>query len=225
MLEAKVGTRLRRALGATALLVALPAFGSAPPQPRDAHAVIERMLAQAPALQSYRARVHVNVHMLNFPYLSPQLDGTSYYKRAEGYAVVFDTVPFYMRGFSKLFDNMGNPAAWETDQTVSLLGERMQDGRSYLVLRMKKKIHSDILEYADAFVDVSTYRLTRMEWHYTSGGSIVMTESYRMNDGFALPSLQHAYVNIPHVRAVGDAVYAEYQVNVPVSSGVFGSSS
>lgn len=194
---------------------------SVPALPRDAHGVIVRMIASNPALISYRARVHVGVHMLNFPYLSPQLDGTSYYKRPASYEVVFDSVPFYMRGFSKLFADMGQPGSWERDQNVALLGMRVESGEPLLLLRMTKKIHSDILDHTDAYVDARTYRLVRMEWYYRSGGTIVMTQSYRTANGFTVPATQHATVNIPHVHAVGDAVYDDYQVNVVVDDTVF----
>jgi outer membrane lipoprotein-sorting protein len=200
--------------------VAIPATASES-QPRNAAAVIERMQADNPSLSTYRARVHVAVHMLDFPYLSPQLDGTSYYRRPGAYVVVFDRVPFYMRGFSKLFDNMGDAGSWNRDENVTLLGTQQQAGETLLVLRMTKKVHSDVLDHTDAFIDAQTYRLVRMEWHYTNGGTIVMTQSYRMQQGFIVPALQHAYVDIPHVRAVGDAVYQDYQVNVPVSEAVF----
>lgn len=199
---------------------AIPAAASES-QPRNASAVIERMQADNPSLSTYRAHVHVAVHMLNFPYLSPQLDGTSYYRRPGAYVVVFDRVPFYMRGFSKLFDNMGDAGSWNRDENVTLVGTQQQAGETLFVLRMTKKIHSDVLDHADAFIDAQTYRLVRMEWHYTNGGTIVMTQSYRAQEGFIVPALQHAYVDIPHVRAVGDAVYQDYQVNVPVSKAVF----
>ncbi len=211
-----------RALAVVAALLAcaVPAFASAP-QPNDARVVIEAMLASNPALISYRARVHVGVHMLNFPYLSPVLDGTTYYKRPGDYEVVFDSVPFYMKGFSRLFADMGDAAAWQRDQNVALLGTRNVGGHSLLVLRMTKKVHSDILDYTDAYVDPRTYELLRMEWHYRSGGTIVMTQSYRLQAGFVVPFEQHATIDIPHVRAIGDAVYDSYQVNVVVDDGIF----
>lgn len=198
-----------------------PVSASITDMPSDAHAVIERMIANNPRLVTYRARVHVAVHMLNFPYLSPELNGTSYYRRPGAYAVVFDRVPFYMRGFAKLFDNMGDPDAWERDQDAVLLGTKTDGGRDLYVLRLTKKIYSDILDHTDAYVDARDYRLVRMAWYYRSGGNIVITQSYRVENGFALPASEHALVNIPHVRAVGDANYDQYQINVPISAAVF----
>jgi hypothetical protein len=207
------------ALAGAVFAATLPA--AAMPPPEDAHGVIARMLSSNPALYTYRARVHVAVHMSNFPYLSPQLDGTSYFRRPGGYVVVFDRVPFYMRGFSKLFDNMGDPGSWERDQNVTLAGTKNEAGKTLFVLRMTKKIHSDVLDHTSAYIDAQTYRLVRMEWYYTDGGKIVMTQAYQRESGFTVPALQHAYVDIPHVHAVGDAVYSDYQLNVPVSQAVF----
>ncbi len=211
-----------RALALAAALAAatVPSAASALPG-TNGSAVIARMVASNPSLISYRARVHVAVHMLNFPYLSPLLDGTSYYKRPANYEVVFDSVPFYMKGFSRLFADMGQPQMWERDQNVVLMGTRVQNGKRLLLLRMTKKIHSDILDHTDAYVDARTYELRRMEWHYRNGGTIVMTQTYRDEHGFVVPAEQHASIDIPHVHAVGDAVYGSYQINVIVDDTVF----
>ena len=106
-----------------------------------------------PDPEIYRARVHVDVRMLNFPFLAPKLDGTSYYKRPDLYVVVFDRMPSYARGFGTLFNDVGNPLAWQRDQYVSRgrndAARRPPDDR----LRMTKKIHSDILDHTLAYVD------------------------------------------------------------------------
>ena len=188
-------------------------------QPADAHAVIERMDARNPSLRSFRTRVHVGIRMLSFPWFAPELDGTSYYQRPDYYEVVFDRVPSYARGFQRIFDDIGNPHAWEKDHFVTLEGTAMLGGRSAIVLRMTKKIHSDILDHTLAYVDPSNYALLQMEWYYTSGGKITMTQQYRMQGGYAVLAQQHADIDIPHVRAVADSSYGTYETNVPIATG------
>jgi hypothetical protein len=188
---------------------------AAPQAPSDPHDIIAKMIDRNPTLQSYRSRVHVDVRMLNFPFLAPKLDGTTYFKRPNTYEVVFDRVPGYAKGFSKLFDDVGDPAAWEKDQNVSFVGPQTLDGRPMLVLRLTKKIHSDILDHTLAYVDPNTFALQEMEWDYTSGGKITMTQDYQAQDGYNLLASQHATIDIPHVRAVADATYADYATNVP----------
>jgi outer membrane lipoprotein-sorting protein len=183
----------------------------------DARTVLQHMIDRNPSLQSYKARVHVDVRMLSFPFFAPKLDGTSYYKRPDTYEVVFDRVPSYAKGFQKLFDDVGDAAAWERDQKISLDGVTTVNGRSTYVLRLTKRIHSDILDHTLAYVDSASSALIRMEWYYTSGGKITMTQQYARQGGYWVPSQQHADIQIPHVHAVADASYDAYQTNVAVA--------
>ena len=185
----------------------------------DVRTVLRKMTDRNPTLQSYRARVHVDVRMLNFPFLAPKLDGTSYYKRPDLYVVVFDRMPSYARGFQKLFNDIGNPNQWQRDSNVAMDGSATIDNRPMIVLRMTKKIRSDILDHTLAYVDAETFDLARMEWYYTSGGKITMTQQYRSQGIYSVLSSQHATIQIPHVRAVADASYGTYETNVPVEPG------
>lgn len=189
-----------------------------PAMPPDAHAVVEKMIERNPALQSYKARVHVDVKMLSFPYLTPKLDGTSYYKRPDTYEVVFDKMPGYAKGFQKIFDDVGDPGAWEKDQNIALDGTATLWGHPMIVLRLTKKIHSTILDHTLAYVDPYSYALIEMDWFYTSGGKITMTQRYQLQGTSWVLSAQHADIDIPHIRAVADASYNEYQTNVASAS-------
>jgi hypothetical protein len=200
-------------------------LGAAPPAdptlagPLNVETVIGRMADRNPMLRSYEARVHVAVRMLNFPYLSPQLDGTSYYKRPDFYEVVFDRMPSYARGFGRLFDDVGSPRAWQKNQNITLDGIASLNGRQMIVLRLTKKIHSDILDHTLAYVDPIDYSLVQMEWYYTNGGKITMSQWYRLQGDYVVLSQQHAAIDIPHVRAVADATYGTYQTNVAFGKG------
>ncbi len=191
------------------------------PAPVDASELIARMLARNPSLSSYEARVHVDLKMLNFPFLAPVLDGTSYFKRPDSYEVVFDRVPGYAKGFEKIFDDIGDPQHWQIDQNVELRWTQAIGGRRFYVLYLTKKIHSDVLDHTVAFVDPATYELVRMEWHYTSGGYIVLTQKYRNQAGYSVVASQHVTIDIPHGHAVGDSTYGIYQTNVAVNDSVF----
>jgi hypothetical protein len=211
----RVSSSLPAALGVVVTALTLGTIGPIAAEPASdvtaAHEIIAKMIDREPALQSYRSRVHVDVHMLSFPFLSPTLDGTSYYRHPGSYEVVFDRVPFYAKAFSRLFDDVGDAAAWEKDHDVSLDGTQVVDGRSLVVLRLTKKIHSTILDHALAFIDPATYQLEQMEWDYTSGGKIVMIQTYRSENGYSVLASQHATIAIPHVRAVADAHYGPYE--------------
>jgi hypothetical protein len=197
-------------------IAASPAKTLPPGVPTQAHAIILKMIERNPSLQSYRARVHVDVKMLNFPYLAPKLDGTSYFRRPDTYEVVFDRVPGYAKGFQRIFDDVGDPGVWEKDQNVVLDHVGTLWGHPMLVLRLTKKIHSTILDHALAYVDPYSYALVQMEWYYTSGGKITMTQEFRQEGAFSVLSAQRATIDIPFVHAVAKASYGAYQTNVAV---------
>jgi hypothetical protein len=187
----------------------------------DAHAVIRQILDRNPQLKTFQTRVHVRVRMLNFPFLSLGLDGTSYFKRPGNYEVIFDRVPGYASGIKRVFADIADPASWERDWNVKDAGVQNVDGRSLLELQMTKKIPSANVREADAFVDPSSYQVARMEWHYFNGGSIAMTQTYKDEGGYSVIASQHADIHIPHVRAVADAVYDAYQTNVALDDSLF----
>lgn len=208
------------------LALAVLGLGSAPVSgqtnyPTDVKTILAKMTERNPSLATYRARVHVDVRMLNFPFLSPKLDGTSYFKRPNNYVVTFDRVPSYARGFEKMFNDVGDPIGWEKDSNIVFDGVREVDGRPMLTLRMSKKIYSTIIGDTFAFIDPNTFELNRMEWHYRSGGLIVMRQWYRTEGPFNVISQQHADISIPHVHAVADSTYGAYQTNIALDGSVF----
>ncbi len=195
------------------------------PQPSpaalDVHTIVTRIERRNSALQTYQARVHVDTRMLTFPWLAPKLDGTAYYKNPDKFEVVFDRMPSYAKGFDKFFGDVDQPSAWQREWNISYLGEQNIDGQSELALRMTKKIRSDQITDSIAYVDPSTYQVIRMDWHYTNGGTIVMTQTYKDEGPYSVLATRHVDVRIPRVHAVANATYAEYQTNVAVSDAVF----
>ena len=134
--------RLRLLFGSAVLaLTTLGATASSgsPATPSSAHAIIARMADRNPTLRSYRARVHVDIRMYNFPYFAPKLDGTSYFKRPNFYVVVFDRMPSYARGFGRLFNDIGNPSGLGEGPERDVDGMAWLANRPVIVLRTHEK--------------------------------------------------------------------------------------
>jgi hypothetical protein len=189
------------------------------PAPTDAQDVITRMLARNAGLESYTVRVHVHMRTA-IPFYSPKLDGTAYYKRPDSFALVFDRVPSYGRSFQKLFDDVGDPTGWEKDSNIKFAGTQDLNGKPMLVLVLTKKIYSDQIKDTTVYVDPATYELDEMDWHYTNGGAIVMTQTYREENGYSVVATQHVDIRY-RVHATGDSQYSTYQTNVAVNDAVF----
>jgi outer membrane lipoprotein-sorting protein len=189
------------------------------PAPTDAQEVITRMLARNAGLESYTVRVHVHLHTA-IPFYSPNLEGTAYYKRPGNFAVIFDRVPGYMKSVQELFTDVGDPTGWEKDSNITLRGTEEVDGKPMLVLVLTKKIYSDQIKDTTVYVDPATYELDEMDWHYTNGGAIVMTQTYREENGYSVVATQHVDIRY-RVHATGDSQYSTYQTNVAVNDAVF----
>ncbi len=189
------------------------------PAPTGAQEVMTRMLARNAGLESYTVRVHVNMHT-SIPFYSPKLEGTAYYKRPDNFALVFDRVPSYGKGFQRLFDDVGDPTSWQKDSNIAFTGTHALNGKPVLVLVLTKKIYSDQLKDTTVYVDPANYELVEMDWHYTNGDVIVMKQSYREENGFSVVASQHVDIR-RRVHATGDSQYEPYQTNVAVSDTVF----
>ncbi|MBD5634865.1 MAG: hypothetical protein IAI49_10335, partial [Candidatus Eremiobacteraeota bacterium] len=55
----------------------------------QSNALFKRMVALNGTLHTYKATVHLDVALKSFPFISPSLDGTAYFKRPDKEAVVF----------------------------------------------------------------------------------------------------------------------------------------
>ncbi|HEV2262787.1 MAG TPA: hypothetical protein VGR69_10920 [Candidatus Rubrimentiphilum sp.] len=204
-----------------ALVLAAPVGAAQSAPPRTAAAVISRIAARNPSLHSFETRVHVQIHMTSFPWLSPHLDGTAYYKSPDKYEIVFDHVPSYAHGIDRLFGDIGDAIGWQRDWNVNYIGLQTIGGHPMIALTMTKKVRSDQIKEALAYVDPATYEVVRMEWHYFNGGHVVMTQTYREQGAYSVVASQHADISVPYARGVADSGYDRYATNVAVSDTVF----
>ncbi|MFN2527133.1 MAG: outer membrane lipoprotein carrier protein LolA [Candidatus Baltobacteraceae bacterium] len=204
------------------VLLALIASSGVPvfAQQSESRAIVQKMIERNPDLRTFQARVHVDVRMLSFPFYSPKLDGTSYFKRPDNYQVVFDRVPPFARGLDHFFSDLADPSTWERRFDITTQGRSDVNGRRVVQLKLVAKIRG-MIDHTDVYVDPSTYEVARLQWHYYNGGLITMDQTYRNVGNFNLLSSQHAEIHVPHIRAVADSQYNEYHTNIAVSESVF----
>jgi outer membrane lipoprotein-sorting protein len=205
---------------ALALVVAGLTAAAPSPQP-TADSIMRRIDARNATLASFQARVHVNLRLLSFPWLFSKLDGTEYYKRPDKHGVVFDRAPSYARGINSLFGAVDAPSEWRKDSNVAYAGVQNIGGKPMFALRMTKKIYSDQIKDTVAYVDPNTYQVMRMDFVYTNGDGITMTQIYKQEGAYSVVASRHLEIK-RHVRAVADATYSTYKTNVAISDAVFG---
>ena len=80
------------------------------------------------------------------------------------------------------------------------------------------KASRDVLAHNNGIVNAIYVAKAGSRARHQEGEQLTMSEQYRVQNGYSVLSQQHAAIDIPHVRAVADAIYGVYQTNVPIET-------
>jgi hypothetical protein len=213
----------RAAVAALAFLVGLPGLpapAKAAAEVTDSSVILERVNERNPNLSSYQSRLHVDIRLISFPFIGQHLDGSTYFKRPANYEAVFDRVPSYAKGFEKLYSDVGDPSNWDRRFFVSYAGEQPFENRMDVVLHMVQRVRG-MIDHETVLIDPNAWTIDQIRYDYYNGGVITMTQHFSDIGGYTMLSSQTADIKIPHVRAVANGTYADYQTNVAISDAVF----
>lgn len=186
----------------------------------DPVVILERVMERNPNLSSYQSRLHVDVHLISFPFLSQHLDGATYFKRPANYEVVFDRVPSYAKGFEKLYSDVGDPSNWQQRFVITYQGQESYENRMDLVLHLVQRVRG-MIDHETVDIDPTGWTIDQIRYDYYNGGVVTMTQHFADVGGYKMLSSQRADIKIPHVRAVANGTYTDYHTNVAISDSVF----
>ena len=207
------------AIAAMTALFAVPASAAAD-RPTDPAAILSKVEERNPSLSSYRGRMHVDLRMTSFPFISQHLDGTTYYKKPSNYEVVFDRVPPLAKGFDKMFADIGDPANWQKRFVVTYQGEAEYRGRKDIQLKLVQRVRG-MIDHETVLIDPNSWTIDSIRYDYYNGGHITMTQTFREAGGYSMLAEQDAEIAIPYAKAVAHGSYSDYQTNVAVDDAVF----
>lgn len=182
----------------------------------DPGPLLQRMAQVNSGLQSYTASMHVDVALHTFPFLSPALDGTVYFKAPDKDAIVFDTVPVLAKAFQKVYPKFDPPARWPALYNVSVVA----GDASSTTLRLVPKKHGRV-SHLDVRVDNATATGTSYTWTYEDGGEVTFDQQYARVDGYYLVKSQSGKVNLPSYKADVTSTFSNFKINVPIPDKVF----
>lgn len=200
-------------LGMLALTGWDSAFAAAANSPS---ALVQRMAAVNPNLQTYTASLHVVIVLHTLP-LSPTLDGNYYFKRPDKQAVIFNTVPVLAAQFQKIYPKIDPPSTWQDLYDISVLGEN--GGTTTLRLTPKR---AGRVEHLDVAVNDASAMPSSFTWTYVDGGTVSFDQHYARVDGNYLVRAQSGKVNLPSYNADVTTTFSDFRLNVPVPDTVFG---
>jgi hypothetical protein len=220
-----IGRAARAAAATLAFLIGLPGLASAPAQAgvadtTDPLVILSRVNERNPSLSSYQSRLHVDIRLISFPFIGQHLDGSTYFKRPANYEVVFDRVPSYAKGFEKLYSDVGDPSNWEQRFVVTYEGEQPFGNRTDIALHMVQRVRG-MIDHETVLIDPNAWTIDQIRYDYYNGGAITMTQHFSQIGGYTMLSSQTADIRIPHVRAIANGTYTDYETNVAISDDVF----
>jgi len=208
---------LRRSVAARAAAACIATLLTAAPSAADQSDVYARMQHINADLHSYQANVRVAVVTHSFPYLSPTLDGTVYFRSPDRNAVEFKTVPVIANQLKKVVVQLEPASEWPRIYNVTPAGD---DGTTS-TFRLVRKKHGRI-DHVDVSVDDSTATVTAMTYVYNdNGGTISFTQTWVAIDGNYVLKSQSGKVDIPHYNADITSTFSDYKLNVEVPDTVF----
>jgi hypothetical protein len=191
----------------------IPAHAQAP-SPSE---LIRRMVAAQGDVRSYTARVHADVAMHSFPFLSPSLTGTYYHKEPGKNKIVFTSgLPFIAQQFSKVYPQVASPSQWFQLYDVSL---ENSDG-AYATLKLVPRKRGRI-DHIDAKIDERTADLVQMRWNYEDGGYATLTQTSSEVDGHRLVTRQTGHLEVPHYDADLTSTFTGFKINARIPDSVF----
>ena len=177
--------------------------------------LFKRMVALNADVKSYTANFTFDVAMRSFPFLSPSLTGTLYYKKPKQ-AVVFDTVPSLASQFKKIYPNLDPPSTWPAIYNVAV----MSDDGSTTLFRLQPKKNGRV-EHLDVKVADDLATVEEMTWTYKDGGFVTFDQTFSKVGSGELPQKLTGHVELPAYKADVVSAVTGYKLNVPVDDAVF----
>jgi hypothetical protein len=185
--------------------------------PSGSVTLMQRMVDQSQAVQSYTASVHADIAMHSFPFLSPSLDGTYYHKEPSRNKIVFTSgLPFIAKEFSKVYPQVESPSRWDDVYVVSM----ESDDSGYTTFKLVPRKHGRI-DHIDAKVDDRTAEVMSLRWNYNDGGYATLDQIYTAVEGHLLVTAQSGHFEVPHYNADMKSTFSDFKLNAAIPDSVF----
>jgi len=186
------------------------------PSVPNAGDLYRRMLTVNAKLKTYTANVTLDIKMTSFPYLSPELTGTAYYKHPDKRAVVFDTVPVLAEQAKKVYPKVEEPVDWPNVYTITPIADENGATTFRLIPRKNGRV-----EHLDVKVDDANGTITSYTWTYKDGGFVTFDQSFKTIEGNYLPDKLNGRVELPAYKANVTSALSNYKLNVTIADSVF----
>jgi hypothetical protein len=182
------------------------------PSPSDidtgATAAIAAVVNRNASLHDYTFDVNAHIALLTFPWLRFSLSGHGQYLKDGTYTVHFDHVPWFGKGFETISMASLDPKTWPDQYTITLA--KPQGDNTILSLHDRKHTSLD-----ETLVTIDRDQTVRqILWNYANGGHVRLSIVPIAVSGFNLPQSEEAEIVVRGYRAMADASFTNYKVNL-----------
>ena len=181
--------------------------------------LFERMQKVNAGLTSYTAALKLDITSHSFPFLSPKLTGTAFYKKPDKNAIHFDQVPALADKFQSVYPQIEPPAEWNA---IYLVMPGTDDGTNANFKLVRRK--NGRIDHIDVTVDDKTATIATMTWFYkeeAGGGSISLNQQYMPIGSNYVVKSATGHVDIPKFNADIVSAFSDYKINVAIADRVF----
>lgn len=181
--------------------------------PQGANAALSAVVARNASLHDYTFDVTAHIALLTFPWIRFSLQGRGRYTKDGTYTVHFDHVPWFGKGFETISMAALDPKTWPDEYTLSL--EPPAGENTVLSLHDRKHTSLD-----QTLVTIDADRTVReIRWNYARGGHVRLSIVPQHIGGYDLPRSEEAEIVMSTYRAMADATFSNYRINVLAQSG------
>jgi hypothetical protein len=178
--------------------------------------VLARLSTDPRTPEGYSADLELHVKLHSFPYLGLTVHGTSTYRRPGLYHYLLQNLPHIAAKFDDLHYDLGDPTSWEARYDIAMAPVSTEDAP---VLRLTPK-KPGLVMYLDIATDAKYGRMLKATWKRHDGGTIVLAQTYSPIGATDVVTLQHATIDIPHMRAELTATYRNVTIDTPMFATV-----
>src|ERR1700682_4779200 len=208
-------------LGVAVATVAQPGESSSAaivsnPAVPNAADLYRRMLSLNAKLKTYTANVTLDIKMTSFPYLSPELTGTAYYKHPDKRTVVFDTVPVLAEQAKKVYPKVEEPIDWPKVYTITPI----PDEAGLTTVRLIPKKNGRV-EHLDVKIDDANATVGGYTWTSKDGDYVTFEQTFKTIEGNYPPEKLSGRVELPSYKANVTSALSNYKLNVAIADSVF----
>jgi hypothetical protein len=205
---------IRAVLIATAigigLSIAAPASAAGSAVSADAGGIVGGLTARTASIAGYSADLSLHIALHSFPFISLSVAGSTTYQQPGRYTVEMHTLPAIARALHSVSGDAGDPTVWQHKYDI-VVDRGAVAAPGSVALRMTQRIHGQI-DHVEAFVDVASMTVSRMEWYYASGGHIFVDDHYAMVGSVLMLDHQCAEIDMPGVRATATSDISNYSI-------------